>query len=134
MTSVLVTMSHSPLMGFTEPADQARERVEAAFVGARAFIAVFAPELVVIFGPDHYNGFFYDMMPPFCIGAAAESIGDYDTPAGALPVHHDAALALVRAVMDAGIDVTLSELALETFFPADDLTAERMRSMAAKLK
>ena len=32
------------------------------------------------------------------------------------------------------VDVTLSELALETFFPADDLTAERMRAMAAALK
>ena len=32
------------------------------------------------------------------------------------------------------VDITLSELALETFFPADDFTAERMRSMAAHLK
>src|SRR6267154_2949481 len=32
------------------------------------------------------------------------------------------------------VDITLSELALETFFPVDDLTAERMRSMAANLK
>jgi transcriptional regulator with XRE-family HTH domain len=32
------------------------------------------------------------------------------------------------------VEVTLSELALETFFPADDLTAERMRSVAANLK
>jgi transcriptional regulator with XRE-family HTH domain len=31
------------------------------------------------------------------------------------------------------VDVTLSELALETFFPADDLTAARMRQMAAEL-
>jgi transcriptional regulator with XRE-family HTH domain len=31
------------------------------------------------------------------------------------------------------VDITLSELALETFFPADDLTAERMRRMAAGL-
>src|SRR4051794_13512185 len=109
MPSALVTMSHSPLMGFTEPPGQARERVEAAFGGAREFIADFAPELVVIFGPDHYNGFFYDMMPSFCIGAAAESIGDYDTPAGALSVDHGAALVLVRAVLDAEVDVTLSE-------------------------
>ena len=28
------------------------------------------------------------------------------------------------------VDITLSELALETFFPADDLTAERMRLAA----
>ena len=31
------------------------------------------------------------------------------------------------------VDITLQELALETFFPADDLTAQRMREMAAKL-
>ena len=31
------------------------------------------------------------------------------------------------------VDITLSELALETFFPADDLTAGRMRAMAANL-
>jgi hypothetical protein len=32
------------------------------------------------------------------------------------------------------VDITLSELALETFFPADDLTARRMREMAANPK
>src|SRR3954468_8582535 len=32
------------------------------------------------------------------------------------------------------VDVTLSELALETFFPADDLTAARMRAIAADTK
>ena len=31
------------------------------------------------------------------------------------------------------VDITTSELALETFFPADDLTAERMRNIAAAL-
>ena len=31
------------------------------------------------------------------------------------------------------VDITLQELALETFFPADDLTAERMRQIAAGL-
>ena len=30
------------------------------------------------------------------------------------------------------VDITLSELALETFFPADDLTMERMRAMAPR--
>jgi MmyB-like transcription regulator ligand binding domain len=32
------------------------------------------------------------------------------------------------------VDITLSELAVETFFPADDFTAERMRTMAANLR
>jgi MmyB-like transcription regulator ligand binding domain len=32
------------------------------------------------------------------------------------------------------VDITLSELALETFFPADDFTADKMREMAASRK
>jgi 2,3-dihydroxyphenylpropionate 1,2-dioxygenase len=102
-------MSHSPLMGYTEPAGEARRRVDAAFETARGFIADFDPDLVVLFGPDHYNGFFYDMMPSFCVGAAAESIGDYDTPAGGLSVDHEAAVVLAQAALDAGVDVALSE-------------------------
>jgi hypothetical protein len=31
------------------------------------------------------------------------------------------------------LDITLSELALETFFPADERTAERLRQMAAAM-
>src|SRR5664279_5599150 len=102
-------MSHSPLMGFTEPAPETRKRVDEALDGARAFIAQFDPELIVEFAPDHYNGFFYDMMPSFCVGAAAESVGDYDTSAGRLPVDHEAAMRLVRAALDAEVDVTVSE-------------------------
>ncbi len=109
MSSALVTMSHSPLMDFTEPAPETRKRVDAALNEARAFIAEFDPQLIVLFGPDHYNGFFYDMMPSFCIGASAESIGDYGTTAGPLHVDHDAAWTFVKAALEAEIDVTLSE-------------------------
>ena len=49
--------------------------------------------------------------------------------------HHGEILSFFSTTMVFGtpVDITLSELALETFFPADDLTAERMRDMAAKL-
>jgi transcriptional regulator with XRE-family HTH domain len=45
-------------------------------------------------------------------------------------------LSFMSATMIFGtpVDVTLSEIALETFFPADDLTAERLRNMAASFK
>lgn len=43
--------------------------MDRAFAGARTHIAYFAPDLVVLFAPDHYNGFFYDMMPPFCMAS-----------------------------------------------------------------
>ena len=37
-----------------------------------AALHAFNPDLVVVFGPDHFNGFFYELMPAFCIGTAAE--------------------------------------------------------------
>jgi transcriptional regulator with XRE-family HTH domain len=48
----------------------------------------------------------------------------------------DEVLSFISTTMIFGtpVDITLSELALETFFPADDLTAERMRTIAANLK
>jgi len=109
MSLALVTLSHSPLMTFIEPSPATRTRVDDALKSARAFIEAFTPELVVLFGPDHYNGFFYDMMPPFCIGATATAVGDYDTPAGPLSVDREAALALVRGALDAEVDVAVSE-------------------------
>ncbi|MFC7655397.1 3-carboxyethylcatechol 2,3-dioxygenase [Pseudonocardia benzenivorans] len=109
MTLALFTTSHTPLMGRSEPATGVTARVEAAFDRARAFVRDYDPELVVLFGPDHYNGFFYDMMPPFCIGAAAESVGDYGMPKGPLPVDADAARSLAREVLAAGVDIAISE-------------------------
>jgi hypothetical protein len=50
--------------------------------------------------------------------------------------HHGEVLSFFSTTMVFGtpVDITLSELALETFFPADDLTAARMRTIAAGLE
>ena len=96
-------------MGFTEPAAGVRARVEAAFAETRTFVQEFRPDLVVLFAPDHYNGFFYENMPPFCIGTAASAIGDYETPAGSLSVDAGAARALARGVLAEDVDIALSE-------------------------
>jgi transcriptional regulator with XRE-family HTH domain len=50
--------------------------------------------------------------------------------------HNGEVLSFISTTMVFGtpVDITLSELALETFFPADDFTAMRMREMAADLK
>ena len=49
--------------------------------------------------------------------------------------HEGAVLNFFSTTMVFGtpVDITLSELALETFFPADDFTAERMRKIAHSL-
>jgi 2,3-dihydroxyphenylpropionate 1,2-dioxygenase len=109
MALALCTLSHSPLMGVNHPADEVTAAVEEAFAEARRFVAAFDPELVLLIGPDHYNGFFYDMMPPFCLGTGASSVGDYGTAAGPLPVDRDAALTIATSVLQDGVDLAYSE-------------------------
>lgn len=109
MTVSLCALSHSPLIEFVQPPTDTLERVSAAFATAKEFVAEQKPDLVVIFAPDHYNGFFYDMMPPFCLGARAEALGDFNTPAGKLSVDNDAAWQIHQDVLAAGIDLPISE-------------------------
>lgn len=108
-TVALCAMSHSPLRGRNDPAPEVTDEVDAAFDDARQFIADFDPEVVIIFAPDHYNGVFYDLLPQFCIGRAAVSIGDYGTEAGPLDVDRESAHAIAEAVLAAGLDTALSE-------------------------
>ena len=68
----------------------------------------FDPELVVNFGPDHYNGFFYDLMPPFCVGYRAHGTGDYDSFGGELDVPEQVAEELAQFVIDRDIDLAIS--------------------------
>lgn len=109
MSLALCTLSHSPLMGVNDPGEETTSAVEETFAAARRFVAESDPELVLLFGPDHYNGFFYDMMPPFCLGTGAKSIGDYGTAEGPLPVDRDAAYAVARSVLAEGMDLAYSE-------------------------
>jgi 2,3-dihydroxyphenylpropionate 1,2-dioxygenase len=101
-------MSHSPLLNLPGPSRDLLDDIEGAIAAARDFVRDYDPELVVIFSPDHYNGFFYKAMPPFCIGLNASGVGDYDTHSGPLNVPEDLAEQCVEAVLDAGVDVAIS--------------------------
>ena len=122
-------MSHSPLLNLPGPSPELLDDVETALATARDFVRAFDPELVVIFSPDHYNGFFYRLMPPFCIGTSATGVGDYGTHAGPLDVPADLAAACAEAVWAADVDVAVSSSMdvdhgtvqpLETLFGAAD--------------
>ena len=107
MPLALCCMSHSPLLNLSPPRDLLDD-INSALTEARNFVHEYDPELVVIFAPDHFNGFFYKLMPPFCIGTSANGVGDYGTRAGPLDVAADLASDCARAVLNAGVDVAIS--------------------------
>ncbi|WP_431970076.1 3-carboxyethylcatechol 2,3-dioxygenase [Nocardia sp. bgisy134] len=108
MTAAAVGLSHSPLIGKNDPAPEVLARVDHAIAIAREFVRTFDPELVVLFAPDHYNGFFYREMPPFCLATAAHAVGDFDSAAGPLTVDTAAAEQLAAGVLARRIDLTVS--------------------------
>ncbi|MFC6671507.1 3-carboxyethylcatechol 2,3-dioxygenase [Marinobacterium aestuariivivens] len=108
MSVLLQCLSHTPLVGEVDPERAVLSEVDGTLAAARARIERFDPELVILFAPDHYNGFFYDIMPSFCIGTAARAIGDFGTQAGDLDVPEALAEACARSVVEAGVDTAVS--------------------------
>lgn len=104
----LICASHTPLMDHVD-ADPAVEReVRDHFRGLAEEVRMFDPELIVIFGPDHFKGVFYDMLPPFTVGVRASAIGDYDIGEGDYRVPEAMALDCVCTLHANEVDVALS--------------------------
>jgi 2,3-dihydroxyphenylpropionate 1,2-dioxygenase len=90
-------LSHSPFWDRSFDVSGPGAEFVAGIATVRARIERAAPDVVVVFGPDHFRGFFYDVFPPFCIGSGQiSSVGDYDCPKGPIP----GAPALARALYD----------------------------------
>ena len=106
----LICASHSPLM--TVEMEESQQGAQAQFFSelqsCAAALHTFNPDLVVVFGPDHFNGFFYEMMPAFCIGSAAEGTKDWHLEGGPLKVPRELAVACVRHLQSRDFDVALS--------------------------
>ena len=111
MAVKLICASHSPLMEFASPQRAEQEtNVRAAFEKMAAEVKAFDPTFIITFGPDHFNGFFYDLMPSFCVGIRATAAGDWNYGAenNKINVPEETALHLVRRVLDEGVDVAYS--------------------------
>ena len=101
-------ISHTPIMERARAPRQIEEQFFSSLDKLGSEVADLKVDALVVFCPDHLNGFFYGLMPPFCIGINARSIGDYGTVEGELPVASDLALDLVNACFRGGIDVAFS--------------------------
>jgi 2,3-dihydroxyphenylpropionate 1,2-dioxygenase len=103
-----VCMSHSPLLDRNRAPADTEQRFNNALKRAADFAASLEPTLTVVFYPDHVNGFFYNLLPAFCIGVEGQSIGDYGTVAGKLNIPEALAMSCVTSVLAQGVDVALS--------------------------
>ncbi|WP_423458685.1 3-carboxyethylcatechol 2,3-dioxygenase [Ottowia sp. VDI28] len=101
-------LSHTPLLGVAPLAPQTEADLMGALARAREEVLRWAPDRVVLVAPDHYNGFFNELMPPFCIGTEADSVGDYTMPTGKLNVDEATALACADFLLDEGFDPAIS--------------------------
>lgn len=109
MAVKLICASHSPLMEFATPQDHAQERkVRDTFQLLAQQVKDYDPTLIIAFGPDHFNGFFYDLMPSFCAGIRASAAGDWNYGPGQLNVPEPTAIAMVQQVLDTGVDLAYS--------------------------
>jgi 2,3-dihydroxyphenylpropionate 1,2-dioxygenase len=128
MPLALCCLSHSPLLDITKQELELELDVGAALSSAREFAAGFDPDVVVVFAPDHFNGFFYRLMPPFCLGLAASAVGDYESPSGVLDVPAELARACAQAVLDEGVDLAISHR-----MELDHGTAQPLRELLGAL-
>lgn len=108
MLTGAICLSHSPLLEKNRAVATVEARFDAALKTASKAIHSWDPDLVIIFYPDHFNGFFYDLMPPFCVGIAASSVGDYGTAPGSLDVPEELALSMAKSCIADGVDVAVS--------------------------
>lgn len=108
MSVALVCASHTPLMYRGPATTETEQRVRTAFGQLATFVKEFAPDYVIQFAPDHFNGFFYDLMPSFCVGAGAISLGDWGGGTGPLDVPEQMAIALVDHLRSEDFDVAIS--------------------------
>jgi 2,3-dihydroxyphenylpropionate 1,2-dioxygenase len=98
------------MMNLPIPKDHDRvARFKLAVAEFAARLRAAKPDVLVIFGPDHFRALFYDLMPAFTIGIdRVAGWGDWNTPVGPFLIHPRLANHVVRTCLAHDIDITFS--------------------------
>lgn len=93
----------------TAPQDT-RDRVAAGYGEISRRLYASRPDFVFLIGSDHYQSFFIDNMPAFCLGLGNTSTGwgDAGIPSYALAIASEPAQHLVKGLLDRGFDIAYS--------------------------
>lgn len=105
-SAYVACVPHVPLLAMQE------RQVNAAFWDAYedriAEMQAFDPELVVVFGGDHYDGMHLKLMPSIVVGQVATGLSDCGGTAGPLNVPMDIAYACAERLIEDGFDIATS--------------------------
>src|ERR1700753_2153947 len=107
----MVGLSHSPFATMDPPSspDAPGGRFLADAGRVAAAVRALEPDALVVIGPDHFHGNFYDVMPPFVLGVAeAEGFGDFARRSRPLPVASELAWPVRDGLPGDGFDIALS--------------------------
>jgi len=104
-------LAHSPLINKPPPQEDAGQiaayRGYTAELGRRIMAA--RPDVLLIFGQDHFRTLFYDMMPAFLVGTGdIDAWGDWETPTGPFATSPGLARHLHRSLLGDGFDPACS--------------------------
>ncbi|HLH27082.1 MAG TPA: hypothetical protein VK066_31570 [Chloroflexota bacterium] len=108
-----VAMTHNPRIyqaaEAAKPED--REYVYGNFGVLRQKLEAARPDALIVFANDHFDNFFLDNMPGFCIGVARQAEGPFwyeheiqRIPRYRAPVHEALAADVLRKGIEAGVD------------------------------
>jgi len=103
-------LSHSPLINYPFHKDrEAIARFQAALQVVRGRLNDCRPDVIVVFGPDHFRALFLDLMPSFIVGIGkVAGWGDWNTPEGPFATKPVLAQHILQTAMQEGFDPAFS--------------------------
>lgn len=105
---MLTASSHSPIIEFPAVKTQSYVDIVAELSKVQEDVTAFNPDLVVMFGVDHYGGHHMASMPSFCVGVHATALADVGGTPGELNVPKDVAVGAVNFMRAHGADTAVS--------------------------
>ena len=125
----VVCVPHVPFLSLMER--DANRPLWDAYEDRVGELRAFDPDLVVVFGGDHYDGMHLKLMPAFAIGHVATGLSDCGGTAGPLNVPMDIAYGCTERLLEDGFDIATS-YAMEVDHGFTNVIANFFGSLDAK--